>query len=88
MWAKSNNRTRSQFECDVAWVWFYFDFVCSHAECGCCSIVFQRGWSMDSVKLDVQGQRGGNILDVNGYGALKIFMDVISVSTILSLSSL
>ena len=36
LWAKSNNRTRGQFECDVTF--FFFDFVHSHAQCGCCSI--------------------------------------------------
>ena len=41
LWAKSNNRIRGQFECDMTlffWV-FLFDFVHSHARCGCCSIV-------------------------------------------------
>ena len=44
LWAKSNNRTRGQFECDVTWFCFYFEFVRSHAWCGCCSIVCWRGW--------------------------------------------
>ena len=39
LWAKSNNRTRDQFECDVIWCCSCFDFVCSNARCGCCSIV-------------------------------------------------
>ena len=38
-WAKSNNRTHGQFECDVTWFRFCFDFVRSHAQCGCFSIV-------------------------------------------------
>ena len=38
LWAKSNNRTLGQFECDV-WLVFVFDFVRSHARWGCCSIV-------------------------------------------------
>ena len=43
-WAKSNNRTRSHFECDVTWFCFCFDFVHSHARCRCCFIVcFQVG---------------------------------------------
>ena len=40
LWAKSNNRTCGQFECDVTWFCFYFEFVCSHACCGYCSIVW------------------------------------------------
>ena len=27
LWAKSNNTTRGQFECDVTWFCFCFDFV-------------------------------------------------------------
>ena len=27
LWAKSNNRTRGQFKCDVTWFCFCFDFV-------------------------------------------------------------
>ena len=34
LWAKSNNKTRDQFECDVSWFRFCFDFVRSHAGCG------------------------------------------------------
>ena len=30
--AKSNNRTRGQFECDVTWFSFCFDFVRSHEQ--------------------------------------------------------
>ena len=39
LWAKLNNRTRGQFECDVTEFCFCFDFVRLHARCGCCSIV-------------------------------------------------
>ena len=40
LWAKSNsNRTRGQFECDVTWFCFCFDFVHSRARCDCCSVV-------------------------------------------------
>ena len=40
LWAKSNNRTRGQFKCDVCdLVLLCFDFVCSHAQSGCCSMV-------------------------------------------------
>ena len=28
LWAKSNNKTRGQFECDKTWLRFRFDFVC------------------------------------------------------------
>ena len=42
LWAKSNNRTRDQFECDVTWFCFCFDFVRPHARCGCCSVVCLR----------------------------------------------
>ena len=41
LWAKSNNRTRRQFECDVTWFRFCFDFVRSHARCGLHSLRFQ-----------------------------------------------
>ena len=58
LWNKSNKRTRGQFECDVTWFCLCLDFVRSHARCGCCSIV--------CLKLDVQGQDGGKILDVDG----------------------
>ena len=69
--AKSNNRTRGQFECDMTWFYFCFDFVRSHARCGCCSIVCWRGLEGGvggCLKLDVQGQEGGNILEVYGQG--------------------
>ena len=42
LWAKSNNRTRGQFECDVNRFCFCFNFVRSHTCCGCCSIVCLR----------------------------------------------
>ena len=42
LWAKSNNRAHGQFECDVTWFCFCFDFVRSHARCSCCSIVCLR----------------------------------------------
>ena len=43
LWAKSNNRLHGQFECDVTWFCFYFDFVRSHVRCDCCSIVGWKG---------------------------------------------
>ena len=42
LWAKSNNRMHRQFEYDVTWFCFCFDFVRSHIRCGCCSIVCLR----------------------------------------------
>ena len=30
LWVKSNNRTRGQFKCDVAWLCFCFNFVHIH----------------------------------------------------------
>ena len=44
LWAKSNNKTRGQFECDVTLLLFCFcfDFVHSHARRSCCSIVCLR----------------------------------------------
>ena len=33
--AKSNNTKRDQFECDVSWFRFCFDFAGSHARCDC-----------------------------------------------------
>ena len=69
---KSNNRKRGQFECEVAWFCFCFDFVWSNARCGCYSIVCWRGWGFfwggDLEKLDAQDQGGRNILDVDEQG--------------------
>ena len=66
--AKSSYRTRDQFEFDVTWFCFCFDFVCSHTRCSYYSIVCWRGWEEGAVHLtlDVQGQEGGKILDVVG----------------------
>ena len=50
LWAKSNNRTRGQFECDVTWFGSCFDFVRSHARCGCCSIVCLRSIQIVQIK--------------------------------------
>ena len=44
LWAKSNNRTRGQFECDVTWFYFCLISLCSHARCGCFSMVCWGGW--------------------------------------------
>ena len=74
LWAESNDRTCGQFECDVNWFCFCFDFVFPHARCGCCSIVCWGGRARVCLKMDVQGQGGGKILDVDGQGVgvLKI----------------
>ena len=53
LWAKSNNRTRNQFESDV----WCDDFIRLHARCGCCFVVCWKGTL--GLKLDVQGQGGG-----------------------------
>ena len=39
LWAKANNRTCGQFECDMTWFCFCFDFVHSQIQCVCCSMV-------------------------------------------------
>ena len=88
-WAKLNHRTRGQ--CDLS-IWFClcFAFVRSHAQCGCFSIVFWRGWSFH-LKLDVQGQGDKKVSDVNRkvcvwVGFLKI-MDDICVLSLLVLNT-
>ena len=63
LWVKSNNRTRDQFECNVTLgvflVWFHlFTLFLSWLE---------RVWAGVHLKLDVQVQKGGNILDVDGH---------------------
>ena len=63
--AKSNNRTRVQLECDMTWFCFCFDFVRSHVRCGCWSIE-RIGWVR--LKLDVQGQEGRKMLEVDEQG--------------------
>ena len=67
LWGKSNNRTRGQFECDVTWVCFGFDFVRSHARCGCCPIVCWIRWGV-SFKIERPRSRGEKCLDVDGHG--------------------
>ena len=62
--AKSNNWTRGQFECNVTWFCFCFDFVRSHARCGCCLMACRTGWVQGSFK----GQGGGKISDVGKQG--------------------
>ena len=73
LWAKSNNRTRGQFECGMTWFCFCFDVVRFYAQCDCYSIVCGRGGVLVGVhlKLDVQGQGSGKILDLDGQGEEK-----------------
>ena len=78
LWAKSNSRMHGQFECNMTWFCFCFDFVCSHTRCGCCSIVCWRGWVRRRgvrLNLDVQCEGGGKVLDVDvmeGRGSWKL----------------
>ena len=71
LWAKSNNGTRGQFDCDMTWFCFYFEFVRSHARCGCCSIVCWRGfvWNWRS---KVKGWNDFGRRWTMGVGVLKI----------------
>ena len=50
LWAKSINRAPGQFECDVTWFCFCLDFVRSHAQFGCCSIVCLRFYVAQQIK--------------------------------------
>ena len=90
LWAKSNNRTRDQFECDVTG--FVFVLVSFRNFTDTVWLLFQsfftlKGeWAGIRLKLDIQGQSSGKILDVDeqGVGSLEnwtIFMDVICVSS-------
>ena len=63
--AKSNNKTCGQFEYNVTWFYFCFDFVRSHVWCSCCSIVCWRGCE-GSFKIRRPRSRGRNILDKDG----------------------
>ena len=56
--AKSSNRTRGQFEHDVTWFCFCFDFVHSLAWCCCCSIVCWRSGRGDLFKIGRPRSRG------------------------------
>ena len=74
LWAKLNNGMSGQFECDVNWFCFCFNLFFSHARCGCCSIVYWWSWEWCAVclKLDIQGQGGEKVLDVDGQGVGSI----------------
>ena len=71
LWAKSNNRMRGQFEYDVTWFCFCFDFVRSHARCGCCSIVCLRFQVVQIKQIDF---KLSTLLCLNVWGVkLQIF---------------
>ena len=55
--AKSNNVMRGQFECDVTWFCFSFDFVCSRVWCCCCSTVCSIGGE-GRLKIERPNSRG------------------------------
>ena len=68
-----------QYECDMTWFYFCFDFIHSHAQ-----YHLERRVHL---KLAVQGQGCRRILDVDGQGVeglenWTIFMDVICVSSL------
>ena len=69
--AKSNMSKRSQFERDVTWFYFCFDFVRLHAR-----YHLERGICF---KLDVQDQGGGRISDVDVPGMKSLENWTISV---------
>ena len=78
LWAKSNNRTRDQFECDVSWFRFCFDFVRSHAGRGplhkqeykdtkkqIMRLSFEIGWEGGGISLEIGLPMSKNlILDI------------------------
>ena len=73
MWAKSNNRTRGQFECDVlGFAFVLISFVHMHGAAVVPQFVGYGGGGGGGggvrLKLDVQGQGGGKNLDVDGQG--------------------
>ena len=51
LWAKSNNRTRGQFECNVTWFCFCFHFVRSK-RCGCCFLLCLRFQVVETKQAD------------------------------------
>ena len=55
---KSNNKTRGQFECDVTWFSFCFDFVLSHARCEIECTVHLFRESRGSFKIGRRRSRG------------------------------
>ena len=71
LWAKSNNRTHGQFECDATWFCFCFDFVRSRALCGLCSIVCLRFQVVQIKQVDCKMSNK----NVNNYKQ-KTFRDI------------
>ena len=73
LWAKSNNRTHGQFECDVTW--FCFCFISFDRMYGAVIVPqFVGEGGGNRLKLDVQGQEGGKILDVDGQGGWGVLI--------------
>ena len=79
-WTKSNNRTGGQFECDVI---RFILILLFHMH-----VVVFVPYGGIFLKFDVQGQKGGRILNVDGQGGVEglenwtIFMDVICASSL------
>ena len=74
LWAKSKYRTCGQFECDVTWFCFCFDFVRSRARCGCRSIDCWRGCGGCSFKIGRPSSSGWKkMLDVDGQRVLGVW---------------
>ena len=93
LWAKSNNRTRGQFDCDVTYT--IFSIVCLRFQIVQIKQVDSKMSNKNvsnykkifRLKLDVQGQGGGRVLDGDDQGgeileSWIIFMDVICVSSL------
>ena len=79
-WTKSNNRTGGQFECDVI---RFILILLFHMH-----VVVFVPYGGIFLKFDVQSQKGGRILNVDGQGGVEglenwtIFMDVICASSL------
>ena len=73
LWAKSNNRTRGQFECDVSgFAFVLISFVHMHGEVVVSLFVGEGGRAL-RLKLDIQGPESGAALDAYGQmGVLNI----------------
>ena len=63
LWVESKNRPRGQFECDMTWFCFCFDFVRSRTRFGCCSIVCLRFRGVQIKQVDCKM----NTKNVNKY---------------------
>ena len=75
LWTPLNYGTCGQFECDMILflLWFCFDFVHSHARCGCCSIVCLRCQDVQIKQVDCKM----STKNVNNYNKehFVIFLD-------------